>query len=194
MKQFLLSETSNGSIPTCSSISTSKGRQSSEPEVATNRHDTWGQGDDTIVKMSSPWGPRPSPCRFYSVTVYKPESTCSSIFMHCCSPRLSRLQFAEFLPSSGHRYTSPVCFFPVDSKGAPTSNLQSHSQFESQTLFIMHKSRVLEKEGLIFAARLIDERRYPTSFIWLDIWSRAIGLPQVHFIIKLTKLMTFKYL
>lgn len=43
------------------------------------------------------------------------------------SPRLRRLQFAEFLLSSGHRYTSPVCCFPVDSNGAPTSNLGSHT-------------------------------------------------------------------
>lgn len=125
-----------------------------------------------------------------SVTVYTPESTWSSIFMHCCSPRLSRLQFAEFLLSSGHRYTSPVCFFPVDSKGAPTSNLQPRTQFESQTLFIMQKSRILEKEGLVFEART----PYRTGFIWLDIQSRAVGLLHVHFIIQLTKLMTFKYL
>lgn len=108
-----------------------------------------------------------------SVTVHTPESTCSSIFMHCCSPRLSRLQFAEFLPSSGHRYTSPVCFFPVDSKGAPTSNLQPCTQFETQTLFIMQKSRILEKEGLVFEA---DTRtpvsdwfymvRYPKPSCW----------------------------
>lgn len=40
------------------------------------------------------------------------------------SPRCRRLQPAEVLLSRGHLNTSPVRFFPVVWKGAPTSSLE----------------------------------------------------------------------
>lgn len=58
---------------------------------------------------------------------------CERVRWPCRSPRCRRLQPADFLLSRGHLNTSPVCFCPVVSKGAPTSSLGDIKSSEATT-------------------------------------------------------------
>lgn len=115
--------------------------------------------------------------------------TAAGIFL---SPRLSRLQLAEFLLSSGHRYTSPVCCFPVDSNGAPTSNLGSHTDMDTYLRLCRDTNRGLLSSSLWDPER---ERAVPrikhTEGSLRNEWSLSVSGQSLCFIFSVLGLIEF---
>lgn len=74
--------------------------------------------------VTQPWSKAPPSPSESQNKVRSRQWMCECVRWQCCSPRWRRLQPADFLLSRGHLNTSPVCFCPVDSKGAPTRSLE----------------------------------------------------------------------
>lgn len=97
-----------------------KGRRETDQMTFTRSHDLGQKLRLPLLKVKLRFAPDVIHIALASVSC----AQCERVRWPCCSPRCRRLQPADFLLSRGHRNTSPVCFCPVDSKGAPTSSLE----------------------------------------------------------------------